>query len=502
MAEKTKATDVKDAKDSNSSTKPETPKGATKNLVWKSKGKSLSYGATSDWMILRKKEKPIAEMFYTYYKAKSSKKRPITFVFNGGPGAASAYLHIGGLGPLRALFESDGNLKAPPTQLVNNQESWLEFTDLVFIDPIGTGFSRVIEAEEPKGDKKEDPKKLVDEKEFYQINRDLDSLGEFIEKFLSKNKLWDANVYLAGESYGGYRTAKLARRLQERHGIGLTAVIAISPALEWSLLNSHDYDVLHFVDSFCTMALTAVHHGKSKAIRSGTDIETARKKIEVFATKEYAMALVSGDTLSEKEQHAIFKKAADFIGLEPGYVIQAMGRVRFWQFARMLLKDERKIVGFYDSTITAVDPFADRDMHEAPDPTLTSIERVFTSGINQMLRSHIGIETDRRYTLLSEEVNMAWKRDDQKHVFDMVVGSVDDLRFAMSMNQHMKVLITHGYYDMVTPYFSSERLGAQMRLLPDQRSNLSIKHFGGGHMFYTWDDSRKAFRDWVKTVYV
>ena len=179
-----------------------------------------------------------------------------------------------------------------------------------------------------------------------------------------------------------------------------------------------------------------------------------------------------------------------------------MGRVRFWQFARMLLKDERKIVGFYDSTITAVDPFADRDMHEAPDPTLTSIERVFTSGINQMLRSHIGIETDRRYTLLSEEVNMAWKRDDQKHVFDMVVGSVDDLRFAMSMNQHMKVLITHGYYDMVTPYFSSERLGAQMRLLPDQRSNLSIKHFGGGHMFYTWDDSRKAFRDWVKTVYV
>lgn len=485
----------------------ETPKGVVKKLTWKNvKGRALPYEVHADWMVLRKKDRPVAEMFHTYYKRTDSKeRRPITFVFNGGPGASSAYLHIGGLGPLRVRFSADGNLLAPPSQLVNNPESWLEFTDLVFIDPVGTGFSQIIESDEKAADGKEqkDPKKTVDEKEFYQVNRDLDSIGEFIERFLSKHQLWDAPITLAGESYGGYRTAKLARRLQEKFGVGLSNVIAISPALEWSLLNSHDYDVLHYVDAFCTMAISAAFHGRSRVFgKKPPSLETMRRQIEEFAANELSKVLVGGAHLDDKTKQKVFKKTADFLGLDESFVARAQGRVKFWIFARELLKDETRVLGFYDATITAIDPYPDREMHQAPDPTLAGNERVFTSGINQLLRQHLGLVTDRRYTLLSIEVNMAWKRDDQSHVFDTVVGATDDLRFAMSMNPHMKVMITHGLYDMVTPYFSSERLVSQMRLLPEQKENVLTRHFGGGHMFYTWDDSRRDFTDWVKKAYV
>ena len=472
--------------------------------VWKSdKGVESEYLVTSEWMVLRKAETPAAEIFHTHYRLKNPKGiRPITFVFNGGPGASSAYLHIGGLGPQRVYFESDGGLPPPPAKLVNNPESWLEFTDLVFVDPVGTGFSRVLETDASDEKAKKNPKKSVEEKEFYQLNRDLDSLGEFIERFLSKHKLWGAAVSIAGESYGGFRTAKLARRLQEKHGVGLSNAIAISPALEWSLLSPTDYDVLHFIDTFCTMALAATFHGKSRVFKKGEAIESIRAKIEAFAARDLTQALVLGDSHPDTEKRAVFEKAADYLGLPVESVARAHGRIPFWRFCRELLREERLVTGFYDATITSVDPYPDREMHQAPDPTLTGIERVFAGGINQLLRSVVGLETERLYSLLSTEVNEAWKRDEQKHVFDTVVGATDDLRFAMSMNPFMKVLITHGYYDLVTPYFSSQRLVEQMRLLPEQRERLSMKHFGGGHMFYTWDESRRAFRDWVRAAYV
>jgi carboxypeptidase C (cathepsin A) len=372
----------------------------------------------------------------------------------------------------------------------------------VFVDPIGTGFSRVIEADgkpAAPGDKPDASK--VDEKEFFGVNRDLESLSEFIERFLSKHKLWDVPVYIAGESYGGFRTAKLARRLQEKHGVGLNAAIAISPALEFSLLNEGDYDVLRSIDTFCVMALAAAFHGRSKVFKQGSAIESMRKKIEEFATGPLTHALVVGSAHDEKELQKVFARAVEFLGLPLEIIRRGHGRVPFWRFARELLRDQQRVLGFYDATITAIDPFPDREMPEAPDPTLVGIGRIFESGINHLLRAQIGVETDRRYEALSMDVFTSWKRDEQKHAFDPPSGAVDDLRFAMSMNPNMKVLICHGYYDMVTPYFSSERLVEQMKLLPEQRKNLTVKHFGGGHMFYTWDDSRREFRDWVATIY-
>src|SRR5262249_9422731 len=191
----------------------------------------------------------------------------------------------------------------------------------------------------------------------------------------------------------------------------------------------------------------------------------------------------SGPSLSY-EQASVFARAPDFLGLPVELVRLAHGRVPFRRFARELLKSERKVVGFYDATVTGIDPFPDRDYHQAPDPTLASIERVFASGINHVLRAEIGIDSERRYELLSLAVNRDWKRDEPTHALWAPAGATDDLRFAISMSPDLKVLIAHGHYDMVTPYFSSERLVEQMKLLPQQREQLFIRHFGGGHMFY------------------
>jgi carboxypeptidase C (cathepsin A) len=485
-------------------TEHQPPKGATRKVIWTSDaGHDADIEVISEWSVLRKRERPAAEMFHTYYRlATTNGRRPVSFIFNGGPGASSAYLHVGGLSPRRVLFKPDGNLEPPPVQLVNNPESWIAFTDLVFVDPVSTGFSRIIEPQKKPDDKeKPDPAKTVEEKEYYALNRDLESLGEFIERFLSKYKLWDVPVAIIGESYGGFRTAKLVRRLQETHGIGLSTAIAISPVLEWSLLDRNDYDVLHSMDCFCTMALAATYHGRSRVFAAGAPVETQRHEIETFATRELAHSLLIGTAHDPDEQARVFARAADFLGLPVELVRLAHGRVPFWRFARELLKSERKVVGFYDATVTGIDPFPDRDYHQAPDPTLASIERVFASGINHVLRAEIGIDSERRYELLSLAVNRDWKRDEATHALWGPAGATDDLRFAMSMNPHMKVLIAHGYYDMVTPYFSSERLVEQMKLLPQQREQLFIRHFAGGHMFYTWNESRRAFRDWVRNYY-
>jgi carboxypeptidase C (cathepsin A) len=480
------------------------PKGATRKVTWTSDaGDDTDIDVISEWSVLRKKERPAAEMFHTYYRLAAAKgRRPVSFIFNGGPGASSAYLHVGGLSPRRVLFKPNGSLEPPPVRLVNNPESWIAFTDLVFVDPVGTGFSRIIESEKKPDEKeKPDPAKTVEEKEYYALNRDLESLGEFIERFLSKYKLWDVPIAIIGESYGGFRTAKLVRRLQETHGIGLSTAIAISPVLEWSLVDRNDYDVLHSMDCFCTMALAATFHGRSRVFATGTPIERQRPVIEAFATRELAHSLLVGTAHDSNEHARVFARGADFLGLPVELVRLAHGRVPFWRFARELLKSERKVVGFYDATITGIDPFPDRDYHQAPDPTLAGIERVFASGINHVLRAEIGVDSERRYELLSLAVNRDWKRDEPTHALWAPAGATDDLRFAMSMNPDMKVLIAHGYYDMVTPYFSSERLVEQMKLLPEQREQLCIRHFGGGHMFYTWEESRRAFRDWVRRFY-
>ncbi len=474
---------------------------------------SLSYQATADWMVLRKKEKAVAEMFYVFYQASpttnlTGKPRPVTFVFNGGPGAASAYLHIGALGPKRVIFNKDGSIPRPPAQLTDNQESWLSFTDLVFIDPIGTGFSRTVEEVEnakkpnPAPDEKQPPKQEGSPpKEFYQLNRDLESLGEFMSKFLSKYKLWSAPVFLAGESYGGFRVGKLVRKLQEEIGIGLSGAILISPALELSLLQGCDYDALPWLDLFPSLVLAAHHHRKSKVFSLDTSLQEIINTAEQFATQDLAALLTQGALMPSLQKNNTLARIAELLGINPEFISKKEGRISCSDYSREILRSEQKICGLYDASMTVTDPFPDRDNHQGPEPTLSAAERVFTGGINTQLRQVLGLETERDYHTLSMEVNETWKVDGKKHAFDIQIGATDDLRYGMALNPYMKVFIAHGYYDLVTPYFSSHRLSQHMKLTQEQKKNLILKHFKGGHMFYTWDESRKLFKSEIENLY-
>ena len=482
----------------------EPPKGAETTATWGRGRKAIPYTATGKWTVLRKKEKPAAEIFSVSYVAtEGDATRPVMFVFNGGPGASSAYLHMGAVGPQRVDFPPDGTLPTMPPRLVENESSWLSFTDLVFVDPVGTGWSRVIEPEK-KGDGKNGaggnggagkPDDAPDPKEYFGYRRDLESLCEFMGRWLSEHDRWGSPVFIAGESYGGYRVGRLARVLQETAGIGLNGAILISPALEITPLNPTDYDVLGWIDRIPTMAAAAYFHGRSRAFRKGASLEKVFRDAEDFATGDYTAFLTRGAAMAAKERTRILSRLADIVGLPSDLVVRGEGRVGILTFVRELLRDERKVLGLYDTTITSTDPFPDRAEFSWPDPTLSGISPAYTMAVNRMLRSEIGVETDREYTLLSYEVNTAWKNDAEHHAFAAPPGATDDFRYGMALNPHMKAFITHGQYDLVTPYYASDRLRNLMRLDPQMAKRLSVQHFGGGHMFYAWETSRHAFTD-------
>ncbi len=473
----------------------EPPKGAVRQLSVRAGGKSLEYRAEADWIVLRKDEKPTAEMFFTYYSVEGDGERPITFVFNGGPGSSSVYLHFGAVGPKRAEFGGGGEPLPPPHRLVDNDETWLRFTDLVFIDPIGTGLSRMVPDEKSEAAKKDqgpapDAKKDV---EYWGIKRDLESIGEFVSKFLSRCRRWESPVYLAGESYGGFRVARLARQLQEQYGVALAGAVIISPALEFSLLDASDYDDLPWVDSFATMAGGAAYHGRARKQKPGEGIREYESRAAEFAVRELLPVLAAGDFVGKDRMDRALDAAADYIGLPRPVVRAKNGRVTIDYFAKNLLRDKGLVVGLYDASAVVKDPYPDRDHWTGPDPTLHVIERVFAAAINTQLRANIGLETERDYTLSSEEANENWKNDMRKHALESQTGSTDELRYGMCINPHMKVYLTHGLYDLVTPYFAAERIKRLMKLDDDRERMLTVRYYEGGHMFYTWDDSRKAF---------
>ena len=491
---------AEEGKDGNAAPKAahEPPAGAETTGTWTATGVSIDYTASAAWIVLRKKEKPAAEIFSVSYVAEHRADRPVTFVFNGGPGASSAYLHMGALGPLRVAFPADGTLPRMPPRLVSNEESWLAFTDLVFVDPVGTGFSRAI-ADDGKDRKDRDDGPKHDDgdngpaKEFFGYKRDLESLCEFIGRWLSGHGRWGSPVFIAGESYGGYRVGRLVRMLQETTGVGLSGAVLISPALEFASLAPTDYDVLGWVDLLPTMALAAAHHRRARAFAASAPTEEILQEAESFATGEYASLLTRGASMPASDRGQILGRLAGLIGLPADMVARAEGRITVEMFARELLRDERKVLGLYDATITTSDPFPDRETFDGPDPTLAGIAPAYTTAINRQLRSEIGVKTDREYLVLSYEVNDLWRNDAPEHFFTPPVGATDDFRYGMALNPHMKAFISHGRYDLVTPYYASNRLRNLMRLDPEMASRLTVRHFRGGHMFYAWEESRREF---------
>ncbi|WP_088893061.1 S10 family peptidase [Leptolyngbya ohadii] len=483
--------------------------------------RQIPYTASAGWLTLFDKDKPIADLFHVAYLVKEGAEdpanRPLTFVFNGGPGAASAYLHMGALGPKRILFGENGTLPKPPVRLGDNLESWLPFTDLVFIDPVGTGFSRASQGNgaadkasssdaesksDDKGAAKDSEASKEKEAEFWEVERDLKALGEFIQRFLSKHKRWLSPVFIAGESYGGFRVAKLARILQQEFGVGLSGAILISPALEFNLLlGLTDYDLTSWITLLPSYAASAAHHDRAQWAGQRGDMQAHLSAAEQFARRTYLSLLVLGDAMPLEERQAAYEQMAKLIGLPTDLVTQKAGRLGIEVFSRELLRDRQRIVGLYDASIVAIDPFPDRTNFEGTDPTLDGLDRLFTGAINSHLRDTLGVETDLVYNLLSYEVFKAWKFDMNGQLKQGFIGSIDDLRIGMTLNPYMQVYVTHGLFDLVTPYFASNHLADLMKLDPEVRPNLTLKHYEGGHMFYTWERSRKSWYAEMQAFY-
>ena len=485
------------------------PAGATSRATWEGPDGGLEYAAVAGWTVLREADEPVAEMFSVTYLAgdedgEADPDRPVTFVFNGGPGASSAYLHLGALGPQRVAFHDDGTALPPPSRLVPNEESWLGFSDLVFIDPIGTGFSRLIKPDtknEKAGSTPPAPEEATKEKRFFAFQRDLDSIGEFIRRWLTAHNRWGSPVFIAGESYGGYRVARLAKLLPEKYGVGLNGVVIISPALEFSLLVPNDYSIAAWVDVLPTMAAAAHRNGLGRALGEDADLDEVLTAAEEFATTDYVSFLTQGAAMASERRAAVLDRFSDFTGLPREVVERAEGRIPIHVFVRELRAKDAEVVGLYDASMVATNPFPDRDGMTWPDPTLSGIERIFAAGANQQIRSVIGIDTDREYLLLSHEVNQAWSEDGEKSWVGVPQGAVDDLRYAMSLNPHTRYFLCHGRFDLVTPYHSSDRLRNLMRLRESDAARITTQHFLGGHMFYTWTESRQAFRDAMVRFY-
>jgi len=479
------------------------PEGSKAEFVLNVDGKPLTYVAEAKWSVLRKEEKPKAEVFFTAYSVKGEGNRPVTFVFNGGPGASSVYLHMGAMGPKRVELDDRGMPMPPPHKMADNHESWLAFTDLVFVDPVGTGLSRMIE-EEKSGTKAADSKGGEEKKppsEYWRMKRDLESIGEFVRTWLSTYHRWESPVFIAGESYGGYRVGKLAKLLQQDYGVGLAGAVIISPALDFSLLDFSNYNILPWVDVIPTMAAAALRHGVArKAGKGETPLQYAHRARE-FAYTRLMPALATGELSSAQSRRQNFNTLADFIGLPRETLRKKAGRIDIIYFVKNLLREQGKTLGLYDASLTVTDPFTEKEELNSPDPTLHVLEHVFASAINTQLRREIGLKTDRDYELLSSQVNKVWKNDEQQHSLQSQFGAVDDLRFGLSLNAHMGVYITHGLYDLVTPFSSSDRLVALMRLTEEQRRNLVVQHYPGGHMFYTCAESRKLFSRDMRAFY-
>ena len=430
-------------------------------------------------------------IFFISYHSQTKKQstRPLTFVFNGGPGASSAYLHLGVLGPERVIFNEDGSMPPPPARLGDNRETWLRFTDLVFVDPPGTGYSRCQKIE----DSKKQPKS---EAQAWDVKEDLAALSKFIRLYLTRYNRWLSPRYLVGESYGGFRVAALSDFLQTDYEISLNGVILVSPALEFELLYGNELNLLPWVVSLPSYAATARHHGRAAGPpATGMNTRQALEEVEQFAVREFLPALAAADT------EPLNSRIAELIGLPAWQVAQHNARISRQLFAKELLRDEGLLVSVYDGSITSIDPDPSSPWSRRPDTLLVQLNTLLAATFNSFIREQLKFETDIPYEILNSDVSKSWNWRSGMDAQQGFAGVAENLKNSMSVNKDLKVLIAHGFYDLVTPYFGSVIVTRQMQLNQAIAANLSLEVYEGGHMFYTNDVSRKRFFEDAERFY-
>ncbi|MBE9373878.1 peptidase S10 [Saccharopolyspora sp. HNM0983] len=440
-------------------------------------GGELAYTATTGRIVLREEvhedgtfngHKPKAELFLTSYVADAQPGRPVTFAFNGGPGSASVWLHLGLLGPRRVVSGDAGDLAAPPYELTDNAETLLAHSDLVFIDPVSTGYSRAVEGGKP-GD-------------FHGFQGDIESVGEAIRLWTTRNGRWMSPKYLAGESYGTLRAAALAEHLQSRHGWYPNGLMLISSVLDMGTIRFTEGNDLPYALYLPTYAAIAHHHGKH-GDRALSDVLT---EAEDFAATDYPWALARGARLTEEQRTRIARRVADLTGLTEDYVLRANLRIEHLRFFSELLRDRRLTTGRMDGRFTGWEPDAAAERF-TDDPSISGIRGAYSAGINHYMREELGYRSDLPYETLSSRVH-PWS---YKEFEGSSVTAADRLAAAMRANPHLRVHVGSGRTDGATPYFAAEHTLAQLEIPQQLHDNIDVRYYDAGHMMYVHDPSRR-----------
>ena len=441
-------------------------------------GEEIRYTATAGTMVFKEEsekdgkfegEKPRATLFYVAYARQGvddPADRPLTFSFNGGPGSSSVWLHMGLLGPRRVAMADDaGNLPRPPFRLVENDASLLDRTDLVFIDPVTTGFSRPLPGEEAKG--------------FHGFEKDIHSVGDFIRLYTTRAGRWGSPKFLIGESYGTTRAAGLSGYLQERHGLYLNGIMLISSVLDFGTLLFQPGNDLPYILFLPTYTATAHYHGRLPAELQGRPLANLLGEVRAFALGDYASALLQGHALPAEEEEQMARRLAAYMGVSVDFVQRHNLRVPIYRFTKELLRDQGLTTGRLDSRFTGADRDRGGERFEY-DPSYAVIQGPYTATFNDYVRRELQFEIDLPYEILTGRVH-PWNYETFQNAHVYVA---ETLRKAMNINPFLKVFVANGYYDLATPFLATEYTFNHLMLPPARRADVTLTYSEAGHMMY------------------
>lgn len=412
---------------------------------------------------------PKASIFFVAYTREGvddKSKRPLTFSFNGGPGSSSVWLHLGVLGPRRVLMDDEGFPLPPPYKLVDNEYSFLDLTDMVFIDPVSTGYSRPVTGEKAQ--------------EYHGLKKDIESVGDFIRLYTTRYQRWESPKFLIGESYGTTRAAGLSGYLQDRHGMYLNGIMLVSTILNFTGYRFEPGNDLPYITFLPTYAATAWYHKCLSDEMQGKDLRSFLDEVEAFAMGDYTLALMQGASLPESTRTEIVKRLASYTGLSPEYIERTDLRINIFRFTKELLREKNLTVGRLDTRYTGFDRDSAGEMFER-DPSMSAIMGTYTGTMYHYLRAELEYESDLPYEILNPNLWRKWSYAEHQNRY---VDVGDTLRAALATNPHMKVHIANGYYDLATPYKATEYTFNHLGLAPSLQENLSMSYYEAGHMMY------------------
>ena len=439
-------------------------------------GRTLAFSATAGSVrVFDDKGEPLADIAYTSYQLDGAEKanRPVTFLFNGGPGSSSAWLQFGNVGPWRMSFQGEGAVSSAAPDVTPNADTWLDFTDLVFIDPVGTGYSRFVTSSEDA------------RKRFFTVDGDANAVALVIRRWLEKHDRLTSPKYVAGESYGGIRGPKVVRNLQMQQGVGVRGLVLISPVLDFREYAGSS--ILQYVTSLPTMTAVA-RQAKGPVTRADL------ADVERYARSDFLLDLVKGLADTEATMR-LADKVAGLTGIDPAVSRRLAGRFEVGEFRREFDRKNGKVTGRYDASVEGFDPYPDSSYFHFNDPSGDPLMAPLTSAAVDLTTRKLNWRPDGSYQLLSESVNRGW---DFGHGIN-TAESVTQLRQMLALDPKMKLLIGHGLFDLATPYLASQIILDQLPAFAGRdRSKLVV--YPGGHMFYSRDGSREAFRKEVEAL--